>query len=475
MTKITRISCFLGITSTIFISSVNALDTNFVREKNNVQQTKETLILQQQKKQEIRTTEEQKPFLLSSFTEPNQCDNSEAIENNKYPEEEGNWSIGNIDFKTASNNNQTLKVRSSGESSLDSYNFVGKVGGVNFEEIAVPDRTIKNQPIELSYDATASDGQRLVIKVGNQTIRPQICDWMLIPIANFANSEYTAIVSLFGEGVDRENFYYITFHPAFKNTLIGLRLLQADILLMNPQENSSLPEKNGQTVLGHGEAVPKKISLINELVKINQIFRKYKYTAWVLTDTEKPAFFSVSNGNLDLDSSPYYYFWRRNELSIKNHQSKVNIYNNKVKEYNELITNLKSQISSHNAQVARYNADNSSISVFVLNQSELEINNQKMRAEILQEELTRLKLDLEEGVSVDPVPELTNEIIEQFALLKKINPLVFEAVELTAGYASLFRYIKLNHNNIWNNFMQSISNVKITPAIKTPTEMTKKI
>lgn len=502
MKSFTRTSCFVFVFSTLIINFTHALDASVIKEKTNLSQKKETLIGQlqvdfeelnenlreqseQRRREFFREYNEQRQreqweqweqwFSEPSFTNQNQCDNSATIENDECTDEQESFSIGKIKFRTDPNDNQVLKVRSSGESSLDSYNFVGKVGGVNFEEIAIPHNTIKNKSIELSYDANALDGQRLVIKIGNQTIRPNIPDWILIPVANFANSEYTAVVSLFGEGPDPERFYYIKFHPAFKNTLIGLRLLQADILLINPQENISLPEKNGQIILGHGEVLPKKNYLINELDKIRNIINKYKYTAWVLTDIEEPTSFSVSNGDLKIKSSPYYYFWRRNESSINNYQSKVNIYNRKVNEYNEFITNLKSQISKYNTQVARYNADNSSVSIFLLNQSKLDIDNQKLKAKKLEEELKRLKLDLEERVFVDSVPKLTDELKKQSNIFRKINPLVFKTVDLTVGYTSLFRYIKLNHNNSWKTFMESISNVEIKPVVETPTEMFKKI
>ena len=83
-------------------------------------------------------------------------------------------------------------------------------------------------------------------------------------------------------------------------------------------------------------------------------------------------------------------------------------------------------------------------------------------------------MDLKEEVSVDAVPELTNTLKNQTMLLSKLNPIVYEAVQTTAGYAAFFRYVKLNHNVNWKAFIKSISKVHISPVVKTPTKMPKK-
>ena len=113
---------------------------------------------------------------------------------------EGSWTIGEIQLTTQSKANSPLKVRSAGSSSLNSYNFVGKVGWVSFEQVANPDTAIAANAIQLSYDQAAQDGSRLVVKIGATTLRPKIADWLLIPIAHFANSDFTAATSLFGDG-----------------------------------------------------------------------------------------------------------------------------------------------------------------------------------------------------------------------------------------------------------------------------------
>ncbi|MGV7227238.1 MAG: hypothetical protein ACQ9IQ_01140 [Nitrospirales bacterium] len=461
----------------------------------------------------------------------------EVKEEEEDPEEF--WTIGNIRLIIKPKANPPLKVRSAGRSSLLSYNFVGKVGGVNFEQVAVPDAETVAKTIELSYDKKALDGFRLVVKVGSAPFRPQIADWLLIPIAQFAESDFTSATSLFGEGPDRENYYYIKYHPAFKDSLLGMRLLQADILLMDLEQNSSLPKRNGQMVLGHGEFLPMKIVDNDNVNTLAKIMNGQKATSWVLTDIDAPSSFSIQNGEFRLRSFPYYYFWSRNEDLIHQYQekekvysSRVNAYNRKVissknrvsqfkdpvrlyqekgaaynsrvDAYNRKVTSSKNRVSQFNDLVSRYNANNASVSKLKLDRLRAEIQRDKSELDALAQEVKRLKrefetmkvivqgdkeeldaldqkvkrleMELEEierGI-VNPLPSLTNALKNQPDLLKNINPVVVNAVHTTAGYASFFRYIKSNHPQTWKNFLTSIANVTILPAVKTPTHMPKK-
>ena len=340
------------------------------------------------------------------------------------------WTIGRIRLIIKPKANPPLKVRSAGRSSLRSYNFVGKVGGVNFEQVAVPDAETAAKAIELSYDKKSLDGFRLIVKVGSTPVRPQIADWLLIPIAQFAESDFTSAISLFGEGPDTDNFYYIKYHPAFKDSLLGMRLLQADILLMNPEHTSSLPKRNGQVVLGHGEFLPMKIAdnaTVNTLAKI---MNRHKATSWVLTDIDAPASFSIQNGEFRLRSFPYYYFWSRNEDLIHQYQekekvykSRVDAYNRKVissknrvnqfkdpvrlyqqkgaayksqvDAYNQKVVSVKSRVNQFNDLVSRFNANNASVSKLTLDRLKAEIQRDKLELAALDQELKRLKRELD--------------------------------------------------------------------------------
>jgi len=372
----------------------------------------------------------------------------------------GGWTIGEIQLTTQSKANPPLKVRSAGQSSLNSYNFVGKVGGVSFEQVANPSTEVAAKAIALSYDREASDGTRLVVKIGATTVLPKIADWLLIPIARFADSEFTAATSLFGDGPDSENFYYIQYHPAFQDTLLGLRLFQADILLMNARQNRSLPKRNGKVVLGYGENLPTQHNDINDVMALSQIMAQQQFTSWVLTDTDSLSSFFVQDGEFRVRPVPYYYFWRRNEHSIKQHYEKVDTFNSRVGAYNLKVTTHKNRVNQFNSLARRFNADNSSVSVATLDRLQAEIQRGESELVAFEQELERVQMDLKEGVTVNPVPILTNALKNRSDLLETINPVVYNAVQTTAGYASFFRYMKFNHPHTWKAFLQSIDKIR---------------
>jgi archaellum component FlaC len=280
---------------------------------------------------------------------------------------------------------------------------------------------------------------------------------------------------------------------------------------------------------------PDKATL-NTLAKI---MKRQNATSWVLTDIDAPASFSIQNGEFQLRSFPYYYFWSRNEDVIHQYQEKEKVYKSRVDAYNlkvtssknrvnqftdpvrlyqekgaayksqvdvynRKVTNSKNRVNQFNDLVTRYNANNASVPKLKLKRLKAEIQRDKEELNTLDQELKRLKRELEtvnaviqgdkaeldalaqelkrlekdleelESGIVNPMPALTNALKNQPDLLKNINPVVVKAVHTTAEYASFFRYIKSNHPHTWKGFLKSIANVTIRPSVKTPTHMPKK-
>ena len=379
-------------------------------------------------------------------------------------ESEEVWTIGEFRLIINAEANPPLKERSAGRSSLRAYNFVGKVGGVNFEQVAIPGAETAGKPIELAYHKEALDGFRLLVKVGSTTFRPQIADWLLIPIAQFAESIFTSATSLFGEGPDTDNFYYIKYHPAFKDSLLGLRLLQADILLMNPEQTSSLPKRNGQVVLGHGEFLPMKNPDHVKINTLTEIMNRQKATSWVLTDIDSTASFSIKNGEFQIRNFPYYYFWSRNEDFINQYQEKektynsrmdtynqkvassknrVNqfndpvklyqergvAYNNRVDAYNRKVTSSKNRINLFNELVSRFNANNASVPKLTIDRLRAEIERDKSELNALAQEVKRLKREYETVKAV-----IKGDKAELNALAQELKRLEADLEELERGF-----------------------------------------
>jgi hypothetical protein len=368
------------------------------------------------------------------------------------------WRIGQGQrFSISQASSSPLRVRSSGKASLSSFGFVGKVGGINFEKIASPSTGQLYQNISLIYDQSMPDGQRLTVVIDNNRYNAMLPDWQLIPIARYANSDYTAVVSLFGDGPDRNRYYYIQYHEAFKNTLLGLRLLQADILFIDLNNNWDLPRFDNRLVMGVGEAVPDESSSAHATQRIDQILQNHTWRSWVLTDIETSPQFSGRGGNFQVIASPYYYFWdidKTPEELIKLAQELESQYNY-----------YKSQLVEYNSKVADYNA---SRDVNTRNNLKYELNTQRIQIKSLETNLKKLKNQLD-NPSVRGKTELTAAMRSESKTLKQYNPSVYNACVNTAAYSAFFRYVKKYNPVGWNNFIKSISNVTVSPSLQTPT------
>ena len=119
------------------------------------------------------------------------------------------WDIGKYCLDIG-NSKGDLIATVDGARGLSSWDFVSKVGGVALEAVATPEESLRNKKIELLYDSSRPDGNRLAVSIEGQIYHPFLPDWELVPIANYANSKYNAAVSLFGRGSDSaKNFYNI--------------------------------------------------------------------------------------------------------------------------------------------------------------------------------------------------------------------------------------------------------------------------
>lgn len=253
------------------------------------------------------------------------------------------WQIGEERFYCY--NSPSFLKQSLGSEGLKSYEYLSKVGGVGFEEVAKLDSNISGKKISISYNPLREDGQRLEVKIEDDRYTMNIPDWQLIPIGKYANSKYTACVTLFGANSFNKGYsrvYNIRYHSAFTNTLLGMRLLQADIFLINPEEFTDLPTKlDGQNyVIGEGEGNPiinpyeinqrKNTAFqIENLLFYSSIEDEYQspltrdsnlrnlnsYRSWLLTDNKQTIEAKIESDNLILEGEPYYYFWNYDRLN----------------------------------------------------------------------------------------------------------------------------------------------------------------
>ncbi|MEM8565576.1 MAG: hypothetical protein AAGF85_03900 [Bacteroidota bacterium] len=202
-----------------------------------------------------------------------------------------------------------------------SLSFLGSVGGVDFQKIARPASDFSFESISIAYNPENKNSHRLEVTIDGETYTPYLPDWQLVPIAEYADSKHTGAVSLFGEQGTWLRFH-IVYHEAFKDELLGMRLLQADMMLMNPESLWELPSLNGKAIIGVGEmkygdsimASMKKNAIKIDKLKKNVIESTSKEpTSWVYTDQANTIEFSVVNNKFSIGGWPYHYFWKHKD------------------------------------------------------------------------------------------------------------------------------------------------------------------
>jgi len=330
------------------------------------------------------------------------------------------WDFGGSHTLLVNESSPPLKVKMKGSESLSSYRFVGKVGGVAFESIAICDLPSPTK-ISLSYGEGQTDGKRLLISINNHPVRHYLPDWQLIPIARYADSEYNAIVSLFGEKTD-DKFYDIVYHAAFQNTLLGLRILHADMLLIDMSEFWKLPKYNGETIHGAGERLLSTSKWRKIAIELQNIINSEASQSWVLTDYNINVKFKIQSDSLIFTGRPYYYFW---------------------------IADFNSYISARNNLIVKANKA-------YANKNNAEYNRLVHQANQLEPKVT-------------PVSNITEKLKQKHYLIQQFNPSVYKATLRTMQYAAFFRYVKINFPGSWIVFLESIKSIKTKPEITTPT------
>ena len=140
--------------------------------------------------------------------------------------------------------------------------FIGKVGGVSFAVTAKSADGSKLLGLEFDARVRYPTLYASMALATGEEVRAEVAApaWQWIPIARFAASDHNACFTLYGELLGAGPAipdYVLNYHPAFENTLLGLRLFQADILLLGPIDaTAELPSRNGAYLLGEGESPP---------------------------------------------------------------------------------------------------------------------------------------------------------------------------------------------------------------------------
>jgi len=382
---------------------------------------------------------------------------------------------------------------------LRSPRFVARVGGVAFGATATPAEGFTFANLLLDYRPGQRDGNRFWVTFDGRQFPVLIYDWQLVPIAKFADSPYKSCVTLFGELNDSKEGKrllasgdgVLNYHPAFVDTLLGLRLFQLDILI-DEAYATDLPTQNGRHILGAGETPPNSNANIggwNALVSFRQRLGSrlgVKTRSYVVTDEGRVIRFSFDGGGLRFTGEPYIYFFLL-KSEFPNYDSAA----------------VRTRIAEEVTRVAhaapptrRLDAVREAYITMLLEQvkeedgqfGDLELppwlaSLKDMRGELARRTYLRRYTSasirnavielrvVADANTVVPLTEYSERLSEQTEMLRRINPAIWDAGLNVMRYAAFFRYYKARYPAQWQTFLARLSQVPISPPVRTPAIM----
>lgn len=210
--------------------------------------------------------------------------------------------------------------------------FARRVGGVALAAEATGKDGLA--VIGLSYQSEAPDGLRLKVAVRDRSgqehsLTAPIFDWQLVPLVRFVQQGGDAAVTLFGNLMDRERQERETaagnmianYHPALQDTLLGMRLLQADMLIIE-RGAADLFKVKGQYVLGKGEQLPMPSDVSKNADRFDRLRAWLQrqdeiWQSYVVGDVNAEIEFSIAGTSLVIAGDPIWYCWGLDEARIQ--------------------------------------------------------------------------------------------------------------------------------------------------------------
>lgn len=356
-------------------------------------------------------------------------------------------SLGSLNFASSAKSAALTRVMSTAPS------FYHSVGGVAFSAAA---KGANGEVVTgLFYDASAPDGSRLRVTLREPSgavtvVVAPVRDWQLAPIARFADSKYQAAVTMFGSLLDAsadatvkaKGGKVISYHPAFEGQLLGLRLLQLDMLILTV-DCADLPKgDDGRYILGPGEKAPDLFANAARYMAVAEWLSTQSpmFQSYVVGDKGRSVRFSAVDGRLALTGDPYWDAWIGGPVDVNAIASEAK---------RRLLVEVQADAArmSETQLAAKY--------------TETYVDD---RAQALAMRLA------EEGVgqTVTGLPELGKGISDRVRSAEGINPAVYEAGRNTMRYSALFRHFKSRDPASWAAFVSSLAYVRGLPTT-TPT------
>lgn len=281
-----------------------------------------------------------------------------------FTQTESGMSLGKMKFIQAppTMKRQTRCIKMTMSRKVVTPRFCARVGGVAFVQIAEPEFSVKSFSLKCDKDSNAA-----FAVINGTTYRIPLDVWQLETIARYADDSNNAAVTLFGKGESQ-----ILFHDAFIDRLMGLRILQTDLLLagnyLDPSDRGLLPSNDlGEYIMSDNEITSwRSDSTVYRILYDTSIdtmslyatdiinysidsIGEY-YTSYVYTDFDEPITFGIEEGSLTIHGLPYYRFTRNDKImdTIETYQEIVAFLDSveKRKEYYDSTLAMSAYMSS---------------------------------------------------------------------------------------------------------------------------------
>ncbi|MDR1373328.1 MAG: hypothetical protein LBJ17_09500 [Dysgonamonadaceae bacterium] len=347
---------------------------------------------------------------------------------------------------------------------LGTFPFHSKTGGVAFEAVAKPVEELSGKQISLDYA-----NNTFTVTVGGKTYYPTIPDWQLVPTVKFADSNFNVAFSSLGDTVGNRQAQLL-YHPAFINTLAGLRIFQADLLNI-PGVLWDLPKDDSENyILAASEKnyIPTKDTVLNGWLYDALCGEGRPFSSYILTDRDADIAIETEDGYLRLSGNPYYFFTKSNiEKQVMD----------------SLITKVQADCETleDNAKVLLGNEYSQDLNPRInLSGLRRKIEENKDKAPSLYYKIKSVIAELDSvymlnekklGIEFKTLDAFTASFGRRWTMLKRYNPAVYSALEDISQWTAFFRYVKLTNPENWQKFVRKTDGRKVSnsPSVQTPT------
>lgn len=379
------------------------------------------------------------------------------------------------------------------------------VGGIAFTQKAIPDFKVNSTSVYFSkIDSTA----HLVLNGVDITV--PLYFFQLRPIVNFANSDKNVVMTRYGARYGlvhrREQSAEILYHPAFIDNLLGLRLLQVDVMGELGANNIDFPRIGDDYLLAPEETVKleemkrtnpdyRQESVI-AVIEVNNIISKYLGNdgfTFIYTDVKEPIYFDldIDNKKIIFRGHPYFLFGKVNDKRV----DKFTFYSHYRSYCDQFMKKAdKEQNLAILDRVLKRNFEEGFLRIDAQQNKSIGQKSSELLKAMYDEESPVYKAYVEQfsilrgfynpgwNFSVDllsqwfplyeEVTEATEALKTQPIIIRHLNPIVYEEVDDICLWASLFRFVKIQSPSMWKRFVSDINSIPLPPpAVKTPVSL----